>query len=183
MPTVRPGLPATVTLVFGQALIATADAGSVGRVGVHRVVPGAPIKLGRPGTYLIEADTGSVAYVVQEPLSDALQNGTQFVQSARVIQHALIEGKKMAGARLTTFAAIGPAMDKLQDSLEHRAKRVMNRIEGTDARGAAVEGKAMSHLDATDAQLDQFGQYFNDVEAAVAGNGGPLADSGTPSGA
>lgn len=120
-----------------------------------------------------------------DALARAIERGTERITSARVIATALNDGaeaqreiRRMTtkGAPLPTFASIGQAFDKLQFSLETRARRILNRIEITEARGAAVEGKALAHADATDAKLDEYGRYFDAAETAI-GNGGPLDSS------
>lgn len=139
MPVVRPGSPARVTLAFGQALVATADAGSVGYIGPHRIRPGAPIKLGRPGDYTIEADTGSVAYEIREPLADALENGARNVQSARVIQQAIIEGNKMALSE--KFARLAARTKEVPAALDRAADAALSKFDAVEQRGDAAFAK------------------------------------------
>jgi hypothetical protein len=186
MPQIAPGASNSFRLPAEQVLTASGS-GKVHWLAHSADIPaGGTLNVGpfrHPLTIIIRAGDEGATYSLPDPLTTQIERGTEFVRSARIIQSALIERNQMAkGARLPTFAAIGIAMDKLTDSLEHRAQRIMNRVEGTEARGAAVEQMANAHLDATDAQLKEYGQYFDAVETAIGGNGAPLADSEKQSG-
>lgn len=142
MPIVRPGAPASVHLAIGQTLVVTADAGSIGAVtrdGTAHIVPikpGAPVHIGQPGAYLVEADTGSLAYSVRDPLSGALAAGVRNIQSFRIIQTALIQGQKMALA--DKFALLAARSKSVPAALSDMADKVLGDFDGVEKEGDAA---------------------------------------------
>lgn len=141
MPFVRPGSPAYVTLAIGQTLVVTAEAGSIGAVTLagarpHMIRSGPPVNIGRPGKYTLEADTGSLAYTLQDPLSGALTKATDIVRSARIIQTALIQGRKMALA--DKFALLAARSKSVPAALSDMADKVLGDFDGVEQEGNAA---------------------------------------------
>jgi hypothetical protein len=158
MPVTRPGSPATVSLAIGQTLVVTADVGSIGavtRVGtahVVRIVPGAPVHIGRPGAYCVKADTGVLAYDVRDPLSAGIAAGVRNIQSFRIIQHALIQGQHMA--LRDKFAQLAERTKTVPAALDAAATSALDKLDAVEARG----GMAFANLDSV----------VSDANAAVA---------------